>query len=227
MKFINYLRLFYFISRNWNIRLACFTLYHEIRGESKYGLNTSRIVNVKELAVKGDNLSHAENYQGASYFLLENIFAYIQQLNIPGGLRLLDLGCGKGRAVAVAAWYGCKTITGVEFAEELYKEAQKNITAVRARFSDTQFTLVLADAADYSIADDTNVFFFFNPFDETIMLRVIRNILSSLKKNAREVYVIYINPVHRETFLSAGFEQIYHLEKFIYIQAEIYMLPAS
>ena len=33
MKWLHYLRLFYFISSNWNVRLAFFTVYHEIRGE--------------------------------------------------------------------------------------------------------------------------------------------------------------------------------------------------
>ena len=226
MRYINYLRLFFFISRHWNLRLAWFTLYHEIRGEKKYGLDTSRIVNVRELSVRGENILHAENYQGASYFLLENVFEFMQELDITGGRRLLDLGCGKGRAMAVAAWYGFESITGVDFAAELFEQAQKNLAAVQQRFPGIDFTLVLADAAEYSIEDDTNVFFLFNPFDEIILLRVVKNILASVKKSERDIYVIYINPVHREIFLSAGFEQIFHLEKYIYIQAEVYMLSA-
>ena len=40
MKFIYYLRYFFFIGMNWNFRLAFFTIYHEIRGERKYHLNS-------------------------------------------------------------------------------------------------------------------------------------------------------------------------------------------
>jgi hypothetical protein len=56
------------------------------------------------------------------------------------------------------------------------------------------------------------------------MLAVAKNILASLKLNPREIYAVYLNPVHKEIFLSAGFEQIFHYEKLKYIQATIFML---
>ena len=71
---------------------------------------------------------------------------------------------------------------------------------------------------------NSNVFFFFNPFDEIVMLAVIKNILQSLKENPREVYAVYLNPLHKEIFLSAGFEEIFHEEKFRYIEASVLML---
>ena len=52
----------------------------------------------------------------------------------------------------------------------------------------------------------------------------VKKILLSLKENPREAYVVYINPVHKEIFMSAGFEQIYHLQKLKYIEASIFML---
>ena len=55
------------------------------------------------------------------------------------------------------------------------------------------------------------------------MLEVAKNILQSLKENPREAYVVYLNPVHKEIFMSAGFEQVYHLEKLKYIEASILM----
>jgi hypothetical protein len=56
------------------------------------------------------------------------------------------------------------------------------------------------------------------------MLAVVKNILFSLKEYPREVYVVYINPIHKEIFMSAGFEQIFHLQKFKYIEGSILML---
>lgn len=217
-----YFRLFFFISFNWNIRLAWFTVSHEIRGEKKYRLDTSKIVNVKKLRVKGDNAEHAEHYQGANYFLLEKVFDHLQ--TIGANQNLLDFGCGKGRALAVAAYYGFRKITGVEFAKELCEIARKNIIPIQQKFPDKIFNVIHANAVDHTIEDDTNVFFFFNPFDEVVMLAVVKNILASLKQNPREIYVVYLNPVHKEIFMSAGFEQIFHYEKLKYIQATIFML---
>ena len=225
MKYLYYLRLFFYISFNWNIRLAWFTVYHEMRGEKKYNLDTSRIEDVKKLSVKGNNLEHAELYQGANYYLLEKVFDHLQ--SIEANQNILDFGCGKGRVLAVAAYYGFRKITGVEFARELCEVARKNIIPVQQKFPDKIFNVIHANAVDYKIEPDTNVFFFFNPFDEVVMLAVVKNILASLKQNPREAYVVYINPLHKEIFMSAGFEQIFHYEKLKYIQATIFMLDAT
>jgi hypothetical protein len=55
------------------------------------------------------------------------------------------------------------------------------------------------------------------------MLRVVKNILMSIKAFPREAYIVYINPVHKEIFMSAGFEQILYLKKLKYIEASILM----
>lgn len=232
MKYLYYVRLFFFIAFNWNIRLAWFTVYHEIRGEKKYHLTTSKIEDAKKLTVKGNNAGHAELYQGANYHLLEKVFDHLQSLEVKlpagqAGLNLLDFGCGKGRALAVAAFYGFNKITGVEFAKELCEAARKNIIPVQQQFPAKIFNVIHADAVDFKIEEDTNVFFFFNPFDEVIMLSVVKNILASLKQAHREAFVVYINPVHKEIFMSAGFEEIFYYEKLKYIQASIFMMNAD
>ncbi len=201
--------------------MAWFTVYHEIRGEKKYNINTSKIEDVKKLSIKGDNIEHAELYQGANYYLLEKVFDHLQ--TIETNQSILDFGCGKGRVLTVAAYYGFSKITGVEFAKELCDVARKNIIPVQQKFPQKIFNVIYANAVDYKIEKDTNVFFFFNPFDEVVMLSVAKNILLSLKENPREAYVVYINPVHKEIFMSAGFEQIYHFEKLKYIQASVFM----
>ncbi len=219
---IYYIRYFFYISFNWNIRLAWFTIYHEIKGEKKYHINTSKIEDVKKLSLKGGNVDHAELYQGANYYLLENVFEYLQTIETPKNI--LDYGCGKGRVLAVAAYYGFEKITGVEFAQELCDVARKNIIPVQQKFTDKIFNVIHENAVDHKIEKDTNVFFFFNPFDEVVMLAVAKNILQSLKENRREVYVVYLNPIHKEIFLSAGFEQIYYLQELKYIEASVLML---
>ena len=222
MKYLFYLRLFFFISLNWNIRLALFTVYHEIRGERKYKITTSKIEQLQNFHIKGSNIDHAEIYQGANYYLLEKIFDHLQ--TIEANQNILDYGCGKGRVLTVAPYYGFTKLTGVEFAKELCDTARKNIFEVQQKFPEKVFNIIHVNAVDYLIENDTNVFFFFNPFDEVVMLSVAKNILLSLKENPREAYVVYINPVHKEIFMSAGFEQIYFFEKLKYIQVSIMML---
>lgn len=221
MKYFYYIKYFFFIAFNWNFKLAFFTVYHEIRGERKYKLNTGKIENIKKFSVIGDNINDAEFYQGANYYLLEKIFDFLQ--TIEANINILDYGCGKGRVLAVAAYYGFVKITGIDFAKELCDAARKNISPVQQKFPEKILNVIHANAVDYKIENDTNVFFFFNPFNEVVMLAVVKNILLSLKENTREIYVVYINPLHKEIFMSAGFEQIYHLQKLKYIEVSVLM----
>src|SRR5207302_1154673 len=105
-------------------------------GEKKYNISTSGLNDLKKLTLKGDR-SHAENYQGANYYLLEKIFEYLQ--SIGANKSILDFGCGKGRVLAVAAWYGFNKITGIDFARELCEEARKNISPVQEKFPEKIF----------------------------------------------------------------------------------------
>ena len=126
--------------------------------------------------------------------------------------------------LTVAAYFGFEKITGVEFAKELCEEARKNIIPAQQKFPEKIFNVINENAVDFTIEKDINVFFFFNPFNEIVMLAVAKNILQSLKENQREAYIVYLNPVHKEIFMSAGFEQIFHFKKLKYIEASILML---
>jgi hypothetical protein len=42
-----------------------------------------------------------------------------------------------------------------------------------------------------------------------------------LKEYPREIYVVYINPLHKEIFLSAGFVEEYYLMKMEYLELSI------
>jgi hypothetical protein len=61
----------------------------------------------------------------------------------------------------------------------------------------------------------------FNPFDEIIMSAVVNNIFESLQNNPRRLYVIYVNPLHKEQFLKAGYTETWSRKKMKYIEAVI------
>lgn len=219
MNFLYYFKYFYFIARNWNPGLATFTVYHEIRGERKYHIHTIEIDEFRYEKIESNNLSHASIYQGSNYFILEKAFEYLKNENANNNI--LDFGSGKGRILVVAAHYGFKNITGIDFSASLCREADYNIEKIKSIFPATNFKVICGDAINYTIENDTNVFFFFNPFDEVVMLQVVKNILSSLKQNPRKVYIVYVNPLHKEIFLSAGFEEEYYFRKMKFLEFSI------
>ena len=219
MNLAKYLKYFFFIGTHWNFRLAAFTIYHEITGERKYHINTTSIDYLQNEKIGSTNLDHASIYQGANYYLIEKAFDFLKDEN--ANKNIIDFGSGKGRIMAVAAAYGFKSITGIDFAPLLCKEAERNMEKVRSYFPSSAFKIICDDAVNYKIDNDTSVFFFFNPFDEIIMLQVVKNILFSLKENVRKIYVVYINPLHKDIFLSAGFDEEYYLLKMRYLEMSI------
>lgn len=204
---------------NWNFPLAFFSIYHEIKGERKYHLDTIELDRLKTITVKGDNLDHGSIYQACNYYILEKGFDYLASIN--ENKNITDFGCGKGRVMIVAAHYGFKNITGIDFAKALCLSAEKNIPETQLLFPSTKFNIICDDVVNYKIEKDQTAFFFFNPFDEVVMLKVVKNILSSLKENERKIYIMYANPVHKEIFLSAGFQEEYYLKKLQYLELSI------
>jgi SAM-dependent methyltransferase len=218
-KFIYYIRYWFFIGMNWNFPLAFFSIYHEVKGERKYNLDTIELDRLKTITVKGENLNHASIYQACNYYILEKGFDYLASIN--ENKNIADFGCGKGRAMIVAAHYGFKNITGIEFAKALCLSAEKNIQEIQQLYPLAKFNIICDDVVNYKIEKNQTAFFFFNPFDEVIMLKVVKNILSSLKENERKIYLMYANPVHKDIFLSAGFEEEYYLKKLQYLEVSI------
>ncbi len=220
MTFFYYIKYFVYIAWNWNIRLAAFTIYHEIRGESKYHIDTLRLDDLKRLTVKGNNLKHAEVYQGASYYLLENIFVKLKELHAKDGF--LDIGCGKGRAMVVAAHFGFNNITGIDFAIELCKEASQNCNQITQNFPSACWNVIHDNAAQFVPASDTHVILFFNPFNHVVMNQAIGNIVNSLRNKPRKVWIVYINPQHKTLITQNGFKEVYYIKKMPFVEAAIF-----
>jgi hypothetical protein len=95
----------------------------------------------------------------------------------------------------IASEHGFHDLRGIEFAHELCEIAKYNIEIFRSRNkTDAVFKIVESDVAKYSVRTDENVFFMFNPFEETVMEQVLNNISVSLKVLPRKILIIYLNP---------------------------------
>ena len=218
MKFFSYIKYFFYIAYNWNISIAWYITWQEIKGEKKYGINTTGADELKELENKGIDITHATIYMPVSFTLLEEIF---QQLPALTRNHFLDIGCGKGRALCVAAHKGFEQVTGIDFSKELCDAAKENLAVTKQKIPALHFNIINNDAFYFEIPADVDCIFFFNPFDETIMSGVANNILASLQNHPRKISIIYVNPLHKELFTKAGFQEIWHSKKMKYLEAVI------
>ena len=96
MRSLRYIKYFYFLFINWNIKIAWYKIKQEIKGEKKYGINTTGADELFKLEKQGIDISHATIYMPVSYTLLEEI---LEQLPATIRNHFLDMGCGKGRAL--------------------------------------------------------------------------------------------------------------------------------
>jgi SAM-dependent methyltransferase len=190
----------------------------EIKGEKKYGINTTGANELKKLQANGIDISHATIYMPVSYALLENIFL---QLTTTPKKHFVDIGCGKGRALCVAAFHQYHTITGIDFSEALCKDAAHNLTLIKNSIPACKYSIQTMNAMDYQFPEDADCIFFFNPFDDIVMQKVIVNILKSIKLKPRSVDVVYVNPLYKDLFLQNGFKEKYYSKKRTYFEVSI------
>jgi SAM-dependent methyltransferase len=131
----------------------------------------------------------AEEYAPVSYAHLRRVFRKIPLL--PQQVSFIDYGCGKGRAIAVAAQLGYRKIVGIELSY-LIEIANRNIDRLD-RVRSKNIELLQCDAMDYIVPPDANVIYFFNPFYGRTLEKVVENIRASYQSNPRKIYIIYFN----------------------------------
>ena len=215
MRTLKYIQYFFYLASNWNLRIAWHIIRQEIKGEEKYSIETTGADELRSLSKKGIDISHATIYMPASYDMLETLFPKVQSYK---PVHFLDIGCGKGRAMCVAASYGFTKVTGIDFSKELCDTAKRNLEITKAVHPNLSYNIINNDAFYYHIPMDVDCIFLFNPFDEVIMSGVIENIDVSLEEFPRDIYVIYMNPLHKKQFLQNGYEETFYTKKIKYLE---------
>src|SRR6266498_2807645 len=144
-----YISHFWYVAINWNIWMAFFMLYDNIRGSLKYGSNTFIPIELKDLTViKGDKRK-ASRYEGVSFYMLEQLFSAFRKIS--GQTSIIDLGSGKGRVMMTATHFGFTDITGIEFAKELCEQAVANMKEKEKKFPNIKWKVLNENVEDYNI----------------------------------------------------------------------------
>jgi len=108
---------------------------------------------------------------------------------------VLDYGCGKGRVDFFLRHETKARTIGIEYDERIYQSAMDNQTSA---VSKAEFVLMRAEA--YEVPSDVNRCYFFNPFSEEILHKVLARILESYYEAPREIFLFFYFP--SEEFIS-------------------------
>jgi SAM-dependent methyltransferase len=100
----------------------------------------------------------------------------------------VDIGCGKGKALLIAARRGFKTVYGIDYAGDLCEIAINNMERAKV----PSYNIQTIDAVNYSLpTDEKCIIFMYNPFVGDVMNKV----LQKLKTLQNYDYLIYGNPL--------------------------------
>jgi SAM-dependent methyltransferase len=107
----------------------------------------------------------------------------------------IDLGCGKGKPLMVAASYPFRRLIGVDISPACVEAARRNIAGYGPDKIDlARVELLAMDVEDFAFPDDPLVLYLFNPFPPKLMERVIGNLEDSLAARPRQAAIVYVNP---------------------------------
>ena len=164
--------------------------------DSQFGVDTTGIIPMWRMQIDSENAKFGVQYQPTSQDELRAAVAFLGADT--ARFHFVDLGCGKGRALLIAAQAGFSRVTGVEFAPELARIARSNLAKMAIRNA----TVIDGDAAQFSFPDGPLVVYAFNPFGPQVMAQVIEN----LRRHADgDLYLIYSEPKHAHLMDASGF----------------------
>ncbi|HUO15596.1 MAG TPA: class I SAM-dependent methyltransferase, partial [Verrucomicrobiae bacterium] len=161
--------------------------------DTELGIETAKEVPLWGLEIPSENVKF-----GARYSTVEPpvFLRVVDRVSINRqAYNFVDLGCGKGRALVLAARMGFARVVGVEFSPELCTIARKNLTCAGAGAD-----VVEGDASRYEFPDANLLIYMYNPFAEPVLDSVCDNLIHWRRKHAKEGYIAYLNPRHSACF---------------------------
>jgi SAM-dependent methyltransferase len=107
----------------------------------------------------------------------------------------VDLGCGKGKPLMVAASYPFRRLVGVDISPVCVDAARRNLVRYGPeRIDPARAELLVGDAADFVFPPEPLVIYLYNPFPGAVLERVVANLEASLRELPRQAAVVYVNP---------------------------------
>ena len=174
-------------------------LFDRLR-DRRHGIDSAKRRSAAELQLAS---ADSVEYQAVSYGEMEELLRLLR----PGPADVfLDLGCGMGRAVSLAAMYPMRAVLGVEISGELCAIAKQNICKMAGQLKCHDVRIVEGNAADYAIPREVSIVYLFNPFTGATLRQVLENLALSINETPRRVRVVFYGTLSSESFAAEAGE---------------------
>lgn len=172
------------------------------RWDSKFSVDTSGQIDLSNIDVLGSNKDGGFSSVSSS----PKTFAFLAQLFPADWHRFtfVDIGCGKGRVLLLAAIHGFKRIVGVEFAPALCQVAKQNLVSFSGPHP-LEWSIINADATTVTLPGDVPLLIYcFNPFKADVWRKFIPVVLKARDSSMQPVRLVISGTIPEELYTIAG-----------------------
>lgn len=185
----------------------------EARLDQELGISTTGEIAVDELTrlePDHEHHQHAVLYAPLQFRKFSRLIRAAEPFDA-AKYTFVDYGAGKGRALVLAASLDFPQVIGIELFASLCAAAHQNIDAFSSRDPRARvIELLCMDAVAYRLPQGNLFCYFYNPFDDVVMRKVLANIRAAHESESRQIIVAYSNPVHADVFDTADFLDLHH-----------------
>ncbi len=119
---------------------------------------------------------------------------------------VIDVGCGKGAALATLARFPHARLTGVDLSREMVEIARKNLAKLKVVAD-----LHPCDARAFPDYGDFSFVYMCNPFPAPVVAATASSIVAA--RAGRSVRLLYKFPRHEDVLLELGFRRTFRQQK--------------
>jgi predicted RNA methylase len=178
------------------------THYLNGRFDRRFAVDTSGILNPPDLQ-SYPQFKHSNAYAPTPRSMFARMLRWIE-VDFRKFV-FIDFGCGKGKVVLLAAAVPFKQIIGIELSAELIRVAEDNLRSYRGTRRCNNVRLICTDAREFRAPEEPAIYYLYDPFDAEVLRKVLENLRHSLDAAPRQIYVLYLTPVHRDLLNESGF----------------------
>ncbi len=133
-----------------------------------------------------------------------NINKIFNKLEIHSNDKIIDIGCGKGKAMAIMAKYPFESVDGFDLSEKMVCIANNNFSKINLKHCHA----FKADANTFSDYREYKFIYMFNAVPLRVLKNVVDNMIESFDIGV-PYFFVYLNPVYNKLFLDRGFDIVF------------------
>jgi SAM-dependent methyltransferase len=158
--------------------------------DRKHGIDTCALRSLNDLDVDEALKPALRGYEASPVRVIR---AMLRSMPIDHSrFTFIDYGSGKGRVLLLASEYPYKKIIGVELSKALHDIAEANIQRWKSPSQKChEIVSVNANAIEFGLPEGPLVLFFFTPFLEPVLAKVVDRIQAHVQAGADDIYIMY------------------------------------